>query len=307
MADGPSRVPLHSLEIMTDNFSQGRVLGSGSYGKVYLGAREDGQKIAVKILHDMPGHDDVQFDKEFYNLVNLQHQNIVELVGYCHETRREYLPYNNSKVLADVTKRALCFEFMENGSLSDCLSDEFKGHGWRNRYAIIKGISNGLKYLHEELKTPIFHLDLKPANILLDKKMIPKIADFGLSRFFMEDKSYSTDSPIGTRGYLPPEFIDHGIISNKLDIFSLGVVVIKIIAGSKGHCRSAEMTSEQFTEIVHGNWMTRLQSEASGDLLESYSEQVNRCIVIALSCVEDDRQKRPTIGDIVNMLTDTET
>ncbi|XP_048547394.1 putative cysteine-rich receptor-like protein kinase 39 [Triticum urartu] len=193
----------------------------------------------------MPGHDDVQFDKEFYNLVNLQHQNIVELVGYCHETRQEYLPYNKPKVLANVTKRALCFEYMENGSLSDCLSDEFKGHGWRNRYAIIKGISNGLKYLHEELKTPIFHLDLKPANILLDKKMIPKIADFGLSRFFMEDKSYSTDSPIGTR---------------------LGVVVIKIIAGSKGHCRSAEMTSEQFTEI-----------------------------------------KRPTIGDIVNMLTDTET
>uniref|UniRef100_A0A8R7PMR1 Protein kinase domain-containing protein n=1 Tax=Triticum urartu TaxID=4572 RepID=A0A8R7PMR1_TRIUA len=307
MADGPSRVPLHSLEIMTDNFSQDRVIGSGSYGKVYLGKREDGQKLAVKILHDMSGHDDVQFDKEFYNLANLQHQNIVQLVGYCHETRREYLPYNNSKVLADVTKRALCFEFMENGSLSDSLFDEFNGHGWRTRYAIIKGICNGLKYLHEELKPPIFHFDLKPANILLDKNMIPKIADFGLSRFFKEEKSHSTNSPIGTLGYLPPEFIHHRIISNKLDIFSLGVVVIKIIAGPTGHCRSAEMTSEQFTEIVHGNWRNRLQSAASGYLLESYSEQVNICMEIALSCLETDRQKRPTIGDIVNMLTETET
>ena len=69
----------------------------------------------------MSGHDDVQFDKEFYNLVNLQHQNIVQLVGYCHETRREYLPYNKTKVLAEVTKRALCFEFVENGSLNSYL------------------------------------------------------------------------------------------------------------------------------------------------------------------------------------------
>lgn len=252
MADGPSRVPLHSLESMTDNFSEDRVLGCGAYGKVYLGERKDGQKIAVKILHDMPGHDDVQFDKEFYNLVNLQHQNIVQLVGYCHETRREYLPYNETKVLAEVTKRALCFEFMENGSLSDCLFDEFNGHGWRNRYAIIKGICNGLKYLHEELKPPIFHLDLKPANILLDKNMIPKIADFGLSRFFKEEKSHITNSPLGTHGYLPPEFINQNIISNKLDIFSLGVVIIKIMAGPEGHSRSAEMTSEKLLRTYMG-------------------------------------------------------
>ncbi|KAM3345632.1 hypothetical protein ACQJBY_020235 [Aegilops geniculata] len=307
MADGPSRVPLHSLESMTDNFSEDRLLGSGAYGKVYLGKREDGQKIAVKILHGMPKDVDGQFEQEFYNLANLQHRNIVRLVGYCHETQRELTPHNGTKVLADVTKRALCFEFMEKGSLNSYLSDESDGHGWRKRYAIIKGICNGLKYLHEELKPPIFHLDLKPANILLDKNMIPKIADFGLSRFFKEENSHITNSPIGTLGYLPPEFIHHRIISNKLDIFSLGVVVIKIIAGPTGHCRSAEMTSEQFIEIVHGNWMNRLQSAVSGDLLESYSEQVKRCIEIALSCVEADRRKRPTIGNIVKMLNETET
>ncbi|XP_044974302.1 uncharacterized protein LOC123442352 isoform X3 [Hordeum vulgare subsp. vulgare] len=255
----------------------------------------------------MSGHDDVQFEKEFYNLVNLKHQNIVRLVGYCHETRREYLSCNGAMVFADAIKKALCFEFMENGSLKDCLFDEFNGHGWRMRYAMIKGICNGLKYLHEEVEPPIFHLDLKPANILLDQNMIPKIADFGLSRFFKEEKSHSTNSPIGTRGYLPPEFIHHRIISNKLDIFSLGVVVIKIIAGPEGYSRSAETTSDQFTKTVHDNWRDRLQSTASGDLLESYSEQVKICIKIALSCLEADRRKRPTIGDIVNILTETET
>ena len=121
MADGPSRVPLHSLESMTNNFSQDRVLGSGAYGKVYLGKREDGQKIAVKIFHSMPEHGNGHFEKEFYNLANLQHQNIVRLVGFCHETRRELWPHNGTMVLAEVTKSALCFEFMENGSLNSYL------------------------------------------------------------------------------------------------------------------------------------------------------------------------------------------
>ncbi|KAE8779996.1 cysteine-rich receptor-like protein kinase 26 [Hordeum vulgare] len=308
MADGPRRVPFHSLEIMTDNFSPHLVIGHGSYGKVYLGTRpEDGQKIAVKILHDMPGHGDEQFENEFYNLANLKHRNIVRLVGFCNETRQEIWPYNGAMVLANVTKRALCFEFMENESLSDRLLDESTGQGWHTRYAMIKGICNGLKYLHEEVEPPIFHLDLKPANILLDQNMIPKIADFGLSRFFKEEKSYSSNSPIGTRGYLPPEFINKNIISNKFDIFSLGVVVIKIIAGPEGYSRSAETTSDQFTKTVHDNWRVRLQSTGSGDLLESYSEQVKTCIGIALSCLKADRQERPTIGYIVNKLTGTET
>jgi serine/threonine protein kinase len=60
------------------------------------------------------------------------------------------------------------------------------GLEWRNRYKIIKGISQGLQYLHEKY---ILHLDLKPANILLDDNYVPKIADFGLSRFFHEKQS----------------------------------------------------------------------------------------------------------------------
>ncbi|KAF6998610.1 hypothetical protein CFC21_014717 [Triticum aestivum] len=299
----PRHLPLHLLEELTDGFSQDQELGSGAYGKVYRGVYKDGKMIAVKILYDTPGYDDEQFDKEFHNLTILQHENIVQLVGYCHETQRECVQYDGRMVLADVTKRALCLEYMQNGSLDKYLSDESKGHGWNTRYIIIKGICNGLKYLHEELKPPIYHLGLKPANVLLDENMIPKIADFGLSRLFGEEKTQITNSPIGTLGYLPAEYINHNIISNKLDIFSLGVVMIKIIAGPKAYSRSAEMSSEQFIDIVHGNWMNRLKAISE----ESYFEQVKRCIEIALNCVETDRQKRPTIGNIVNTLNETET
>jgi interleukin-1 receptor-associated kinase 1/coatomer subunit beta' len=77
--------------------------------------------------------------------------------------------------------------------------DEYNGHDWQTRYKIIKGICEGLKYLHEGLERPMYHLDLKPENILLDKTMLPKIADFGLSMLVQNDQTKATESPIGTR------------------------------------------------------------------------------------------------------------
>ncbi|VAH40198.1 unnamed protein product [Triticum turgidum subsp. durum] len=295
----------HLLDQMTNGFSEDRELGRGTYGKVYLGLHTNGEKIAVKMLHPMLGLDDELFEKEYHNLENLQHQNVVRLVGYCNETRREYVPYNGKMVLGEVTHRALCFEYMQNGSLNDYLSDESSGHDWHTRYAIIKGICKGLKYLHEELEPPMIHSDLKPANVLLDENCMPKIGDFGLSRL-MEEQTRITTTSVGTIGYLPPEHINGRVISNKLDIFSLGVIIIKIIAGPTGYSKSAEISSQQFIELVHRNWRNRLQA-ASVNALESYCIQVKRCTEIALSCVEVDRHKRPTIGNILNELNETET
>ncbi|VAH40100.1 unnamed protein product [Triticum turgidum subsp. durum] len=303
----PRVMSFQLLNEITKNFSTEMKIGAGSFGNVYKGQHTDGEWIAVKLLHNyIPGLEDEQFEKEYHNLANLQHNNIVRLVGYSHETRREFLPYNGDLVLADITQRALCFEYMQNGSLDKFLTDESKGHDWRTRYAIIKGICQGLKYLHEELQTPMYHLDLKPANVLLDENMVPKIADFGLSRLFGGEQSKFTKSDIGTRGYVPPEYIDACIISIKFDIFSLGVVIIKIMAGPTAYFRSAEMSPQEFIEIVHAYWNTKLQTTLV-HALEPYSKQVKRCIEIALNCVDADRHKRPSIGEIINVLNEMET
>ncbi|KAL6639788.1 hypothetical protein ACP70R_022610 [Stipagrostis hirtigluma subsp. patula] len=302
----PREIPFQLLREITDNFSEERLLGRGAYGKVYMGMHKDGKKIAVKMLHDIPALDEQQFQKELNNLARLQHRNIVQLVGYSYEVQEKSVEYNGRTVVAAEIYRSLCFEYMQNGNLEKYLFGEYDGLDWHTRYAIIKGICRGLKYLHEELKYPMYHLDLKPANILLDENMVPKIADFGLSRLFEEDQTRITESCIGTHGYTPPEYIDRKMISKKFDIFSLGVVMIKIIAGRAGYSKSFEMSPQLFLELVHKNWRNRLQ-ETPVHMLESSSKQVKRCIEIALTCVEADRTKRPSIGNIVHKLSETET
>ncbi|XP_039808827.1 putative receptor-like protein kinase At4g00960 isoform X2 [Panicum virgatum] len=304
-SDVPKVIPFHLLKEITNGFSKEQIIGSGAYGQVFMGVHKDGEKIAVKMLYDMPGLEEEQFQNELNNLVRLQHQNIVPFVSYCYEIQKKLVKYNGKLVLADKIYRLLCFEYMQNGNLGKYLSDEYHGLDWDTRYAIIKGICMGLKYLHEELEPPIYHLDLKPANVLLDEKMVPKIADFGLSRLFGEDQTRITKSSMGTLGYLPPEYIESNLISKKFDIFSLGVVIIKIITGPTGHSRSSDMSPQQFIENVHENWRKRLQ-ETQMCMPESSSKQVKRCIEIALSCMETDRRKRPSIGDVVQKLNETE-
>uniref|UniRef100_A0A0E0R5R1 Beta'-coat protein n=2 Tax=Oryza rufipogon TaxID=4529 RepID=A0A0E0R5R1_ORYRU len=296
------------LEEITDGFSEERKLGEGGYGTVYKGKHKNGDKIAVKILHDTQDFDDKKLQNEFGNLMMVNHPNIVQLVGYCYEIKHTHGQVKGRPVLVATIHRALCFEYMPRGSLENYLSDKVDGLDWPIRYKIIKGTCEGLKHLHVEMKPPIYHLDLKPANILLDNNMVPKIADFGLSRFITKDKTMTTKTLVGTIPYLPREYIERKEISNKLDIFSLGVVMLEIIAGPgpTGHFRSTEIPSQEFTDQVLGNWKTRLETGRNGSLLEAYCQQVKTCTEIALKCMETDRENRPNIVEIINQINEKE-
>jgi len=252
--------------------------------------------IAVKKLHSKPGLDDNQFENELLNLMKLHHKNIIRLVGYCSETRDRVVEHEGKYVVAGVQERALCLEYMEGGTLEELLSDELCGLDWEARYNIIKGICQGLKYLHTGSKDPIYHMDLKPANILLDEDLIPKIGDFGLSRLLGSAQTCVTETILGTRGYMPPEYIDGQQISSKFDVYSLGVIILQVIAGRENYYRSPYMPSQTFIELVTQNWSKRVQAEAMS--MEALLE-VQKCIKIALRCVEANRENRPTVKEIV--------
>ncbi|GJN04854.1 hypothetical protein PR202_ga22430 [Eleusine coracana subsp. coracana] len=187
--------------------------------------------VAVKQLRHSEDLSDTQFLEEVKCLKRVNHKNIVRFLGYCAYTHEVLMKFNGQDVLVDERKRFLCFEYAPNGNLQDYLHQEkIHGYEWSMCYKIIKGISEGLHSLHQKR---INHLDLKPANVLLGAGMEPKITDFGLSK--CNDGTQSTivtKNLKGTFGYMPPELITEGKISSKSDIFSLGIIMRRLLMGS---------------------------------------------------------------------------
>jgi len=292
---------------ITNDFDEGLIVGKGAFGTVYKGVCGNGRDIAVKVLKNMSGIDSREFQKEFDNLRRLKHQNVVQLVGFCNESSKVVAQYNGKQVIAEEIHTALCLEYVHNGSLSKYISaDGCLGLDWQMQYKIIKGICKGLEYLRHGLESSVWHLDLKPDNILLDDIMNPKISDFGLSRLLGDENTRKTINSVGTRGYMPPEYIEHGIISKEFDIFSLGVIIAKLMAGSEDYSNIDGMTNSKFINHVQTNWRKRLCETLAPRPLAAYCKQVKRCIQIALKCMKRNRQERPTIKVIVSNLVETE-
>lgn len=306
----PISLPLEFLKAITCNFSNERELGRGGYGVVYKGVLQSGKVIAVKKLYDTHLLDDNnQFVNEVTYLMGVKHKNVVQLVGYCAESKWEAmkLPSGNY-VMVQIPAWLLCFEYQCNGSLDKHVTDASSGLDWDKRYEIIKGVCRGLHYLHEECH--IVHLDLKPQNILMDPAMVPKIADFGLSRLLGEQKSRTvTENCAGTVGYMAKEYIDCGIISSKTDIFSLGVIIIEILTGRRDYPNINEINEispQRYTEKVVESWRNRFETTSMHTSLEIHTQQVEQCVSIALKCLESDYKKRPSSLDIVQILNAAE-
>uniref|UniRef100_A0A804P0W6 non-specific serine/threonine protein kinase n=1 Tax=Zea mays TaxID=4577 RepID=A0A804P0W6_MAIZE len=187
----PTNPPAQFLKDITDGFSETQMLGEGAFGTVYKGILQDGQPIAVKKLaENAPVAPEKQFKIGVGNLMAMQHPNIVRILGYCREPQRKVIEQSGRYIIVDVVESLLYYEYVPNGNLEKYISDASASRpDWKTCFEIIKGICQGLRYLHKEMDRPIVHLDLHPTNILLDENMVPKITDFGLSRLFGEEQT----------------------------------------------------------------------------------------------------------------------
>ncbi|KAJ8536476.1 hypothetical protein K7X08_034877 [Anisodus acutangulus] len=192
------------LQKATGDFDPLNKLGQGGSGSVYKAILPDGKTVAVKRLL----YNTRQWAEEFFNEVNLisgiQHNNVVKLLG-CSIEGPESL---------------LVFDYASNRNLDQVLFDENKRQflSWKERFEIILGIAEGLAYLHEGSKTKIIHRDIKNSNILVDDQLIPKMADFGLARRFAPHKTHVSTGVAGTLGYLAPEYLLQGCLTEKMFI-----------------------------------------------------------------------------------------
>ncbi|KAF8726365.1 hypothetical protein HU200_019827 [Digitaria exilis] len=283
-------MPISLLKPITNNFNDAQVIGRGGFAVVYKGVLENGKVVAVKKQSNL-SMDEKEYIQEVRCLLRVQHKNIIRFLGYCADTQGKMWDHGGKLVMADVRERLLCFEYVPNGTLKDYITDASCGLEWRKRYQIIKGICEGLHYLHE---MRIVHLDLKPSNILLDDNMVPKIADFGISRCFDQEQSWAIATQVvGTLGYLAPE-CDTRMITYKLDMYSLGVIIKEILTGRKAYSS---------VENVLESWRNRLKTSSAVDTVLG---QIRVCFEISTDCIEHNPEKRPNTKRIIELLEQTE-
>ncbi|KAI3896657.1 hypothetical protein MKW92_021746 [Papaver armeniacum] len=280
-----------AISAATDNISEANKLGQGGFGSVYKGTLPDRQEIAVKRLSKNSGQGELEFKNEVTLVAKLQHRNLVKLVGFS---------------LAGEEK-LLIYEFMPNASLDQFLFDPIKCTqlDWERRYKIIVGVAKGLLYLHEESRLKIVHRDLKASNILLDKDMNPKIADFGMARLFvLQQTQASTNRIVGTYGYMAPEYIMHGEFSVKSDVFSFGVLVLEILCGQRNSSFHKSDIARDLLSYAWRHWNNESAIEILDPILKDTCSrnEVVKCIHVALLCVQQNVTDRPSMPTVVLML-----
>ncbi|XP_047057857.1 U-box domain-containing protein 52-like [Lolium rigidum] len=290
----PRDVKLSALESITENFSEERIIGAGGFGTVYKGVLKNGE-VAVKRLRNNQTIDEKLFRREVNSLLNVNHKNIVKFLGFCSNTEHKAIKCEGSKeyIYAEDRERILCFEYINNGSLDKYIADELRGLQWDTRYFIIKGICEGLQYLH--MKKRILHMDLKPANILIDHNMVAKITDFGLSKIMDNSQTKSTTRFLSL-GYTAPEYLENGKMSVKSDVYSLGIIIIELVTGFR--------SVPDINNKVLRRWRHRCHK--SGKETPFRYQQITKLIEIGLLCQEKDPYKRPLISDIVRGINELE-
>lgn len=218
------------LRNATRNFRPDSLLEEGGFGCVFKGWVDEktlkaakphnGMVIAVKRLNQdgLQGHH--EWLTEINYLGQLEHLNLVKLIGYCAEDEN----------------RLLVYEFMSGCSLENHLfrrSSYFQPLPWNIRMKVALGAAKGLAFLHSQQLEVIYH-DFKSSNVLLDSEYNAKLSDFGLAKDGpIGDKSYVSTRVLGTHGYTAPEYMSTGRLTSKSDVYSFGVVLLEIMSGRR--------------------------------------------------------------------------
>ncbi|KAJ4820599.1 Serine/threonine-protein kinase [Rhynchospora pubera] len=280
------------LKEVTGKFKE--EIGKGLSGVVYRGVLDDKRVVAVKKLSDVK-----QGEEEFWAEVSvigrINHINLVRMFGFCSESKH----------------RLLVYEHIENQSLDKHLFNNNMKLQWNDRFKIAFGTAKGLAYLHHECLEWIIHCDVKPENILLTRDFEPKIADFGLAKLSKRDGlGFNFSHMRGTMGYMAPEWALSLPVTSKVDVYSYGVVLLEMVSGCRvsgglndGNGRDLRSLRKEVKQVLASGDISSIMGLVDMRLQGQFDpEQAAAMLRVAVTCLEEDRNQRPTMDEVVKEL-----
>ncbi|XP_042036523.1 probable L-type lectin-domain containing receptor kinase V.3 isoform X1 [Salvia splendens] len=285
----PIRYSYSEIKKMTRNFRE--KLGEGGFGSVYKGKLQSGHYVAVKLLGKAKINDK-DFINEIGTIGRIHHANVVQLIGYC----------------AERSKRALVLDFMPNGSLDKYIFKPKKTSSldWGMKFKIAVGAARGIEYLHSGCDIKILHFDIKPHNILLDDKFVPKVTDFGLAKLYSIDKEAVTMTAArGTIGYIAPELNCRsiGLVSHKADVYSFGMLLMEMAGVNNKDDPNKYFPDWIYDCINKGEDLGIVEEDNNvDDVNENGKNVLKKMTIVGLWCIQMNPDNRPSMNKVLEML-----
>ena len=274
------------LKKATNNFDENKIIGRGCYGIVYKGFLIDRNPVAIKKSKIVDQSQIEQFINEVTVLSQINHRNVVKLLGCCLETEVPLLVY----------------EYVSNGTLFEHIhkNDNAPTIPWETRLRIAAETAGVLSYLHSAAATPIIHRDVKSSNILLDDNFTAKVSDFGASKLVPMDVTQLSTMVQGTLGYLDPEYLHTSQLTEKSDVYSFGVVLVELMTGKK--VLSFDRPEEERSLVIY--FLFSLKGGSLFEILENSivnddnKEQMREVAELAGRCLQVKGEERPTMKEV---------
>ncbi|XXG54246.1 hypothetical protein AAC387_Pa03g2183 [Persea americana] len=274
------------LERATENYSVSRILGQGGLSVVYKGTLPDNSTVAIKKSKIVDACQIEQFINEIDILSQINHRNVVKLLGCCLEYQVPLLVY----------------KFISNGTLYTHIhgTSRIQSISLQNRLRIATETAEALAYLHSGVSIQIFHGDVKSTNILLGDNLTAKVSDFGASRLVPIDQTQINTSVRGTLGYLDPEYFQTGQLTAKSDVYSFGVVLVELLTAEKPICLSRSQKDRSlamhFISAMEENRLFQVLEDQVRN--EGHETQLIAIAQLAKRCLKVKGEERPTMKEV---------
>ncbi|XP_053281568.1 interleukin-1 receptor-associated kinase 1 isoform X3 [Pleuronectes platessa] len=296
----------------TKGFSPSLQVGEGGFGVVYR-ATLGNTKCAIKKLKQDCVLDltflKQTFQTEVEKLSKFRHPNIVDLLGVCEGGG----------------SLCLIYSYMDNRSLEEQLHNCVV-LTWCQRLSIVEDVSSALAFLHSppDKHAPLIHGDVKSSNILLDRHLVAKLADFGLARFGSRRSTGpsptrtetvgKTETVRGTLAYLPDEYVRNGELGTAVDVYSFGVVLLEVLTGRRALERDGKSGERYLKDLVE-----EVEDSPTGSCAALWKNQLDQrlmtggaaepaewmtVLALACTCLDKKRKKRPGMSEVFQKLND---